>query len=88
MQLNDDQQRLLIEHLTSISPNGIKCPICGNDTWTASPTVFQLREFENGNLTLRAGSPIVPLVALTCDKCSFVHLLNASTIKLLEAKTE
>lgn len=59
------------------------CPLCQkNHTFNAVPTLLELREFHGGDFIL--GTPIVPLVALICNNCGNVILLNALTAGLLK----
>ena len=55
-----------------------KCPMCGGNNWNIEDKIFELREFNNGNLILGGGnSSIIPLLAKTCTQCGNTQFLNA-----------
>ena len=61
------------------------CPMCGGRTWNVSDKVFELREFNDGNFVLGGpNSSIVPLIAVTCDKCGNTVLINALSTGLVK----
>ena len=52
------------------------CPICEGRSWTVGD-VFEIRQFEGGNLVLGANRSLIPLVPFTCDKCGYTFFINA-----------
>ena len=64
-----------IEHLKE-KWKGSACPLCKSGSWTVSDKVFELREYHDGNLVI-GGSPIVPVVPVTCDNCGNTVLVNS-----------
>ena len=62
---------------------GRACPICGGGPWNVSDDVFEIRDYNNGNLVI-GGGPIVPVIAVTCMNCGntiFVNAILAGAIK-------
>lgn len=59
-----------------------ECPLCGDNHWSFSDKVFQLMEFNYGELNL-SGS-VFPLVLLTCNKCGNTYTINAISAKLID----
>lgn len=54
------------------------CPMCGGNNWNIEDKIFELREFNNGNLVIGGGnSSIIPLLAITCTTCGNTQLINA-----------
>lgn len=53
-----------------------RCPICTDSNWTIGP-VFEMREFESGNLILGGNSNIYPAFPLSCTTCGYTHWFNA-----------
>lgn len=50
----------------------------GGNNWNIEDKIFELREFNNGNLILGGGnSSIIPLLAITCTQCGNTQFLNA-----------
>lgn len=55
-----------------------RCPMCGENNWNIEDKIFELREFNNGDLVIGGGnSSIIPLLALTCSKCGNTQFINA-----------
>lgn len=52
------------------------CPMCNNRKWSVQNKVFELREFRGGSLVL-GGTPIVPIIPITCENCGNTILINA-----------
>nr|WP_302696080.1 hypothetical protein [uncultured Romboutsia sp.] len=59
------------------------CNMCGTGNWLVSDKVFELREFNNGDLIIGAG-PITPLVTITCSECGNTILINPIAIGILD----
>lgn len=56
------------------------CPMCGGREWSVADKIFELREFNEGNLVLGGpNSSVVPLIPVTCEKCGNTVLINAIT---------
>lgn len=52
------------------------CPLCGVGNWNVSDSVYELREFHEGNIVL-GGGPIIPVVPVTCSNCGNTIMVNA-----------
>lgn len=65
----------VIEHLNS-KWGKRPCPMCGQNSWTVSDTVYELREFHGGNLVLGSG-PIYPIIPVSCNNCGNSVMINA-----------
>jgi ribosomal protein S27AE len=72
----------LLEEL-SAKWNGRACPLCGKGSWIASEKIFELREYNDGDLVL-GGGPITPVVPITCDNCGNTVLVNPLVLKIVE----
>lgn len=57
------------------------CPICNNDAWLLMEKVWELREFQEGGLSIRMGQPVLPVVALMCNVCGYTIFFNAIAVK-------
>ena len=77
---------LLVKHL-GMKWKGAKCPLCGEGNWQVSDKVFELREFNNGNLVLGTG-PIVPVIPVTCGNCGNTVFINAVISEVIELKSD
>lgn len=52
------------------------CAQCGANNWSVADKVFELREFQGGDLII-GNSPIVPVVPVNCINCGNTILVNA-----------
>ncbi len=60
------------------------CLMCGDANWIVSNKVFELREFNEGNLIIGGGGPITPVVTITCGNCGNIVMVNPMAIGLLK----
>jgi hypothetical protein len=63
---------------------GSSCAVCKQSHWNISDTIFELREFQSGNLVIGGSSPIYPVVPMTCAGCGNTVFLNAIIMGILE----
>lgn len=80
-QLTEEQKKLLskkLDHLRQAS-----CQICGKKEWIASANIFELREFQGGNLKIGGKSAILPLIPVTCKHCGQTIFFNAISLGII-----
>ena len=87
MKLTPDKQQILLDRLKSLKQT-IVCNVCGNAKWSASNTIFELREFSGGNLIIGNEQSLYPVIPITCNFCGNTHFLSALQLGLLEPNTE
>ena len=51
MELNENQKRIVEKHFNEKWANKT-CPFCGGTNWIPSTKIFELREYNGGNLVL------------------------------------
>lgn len=61
------------------------CPMCAHNNWTVSDKLFELREFQAGNIVLGA-VPIIPVFPVTCNNCGNTVLVNGIVSQVVEPK--
>ena len=71
----------LITHLRAKWSNR-PCPMCVVGNWEIEESIYQLMQFNDGNLVI--GGPIIPLIPVTCKNCGNTILINALIAKVLE----
>ena len=83
MKLSKEQRDKLIEFLNTkrITPN---CPLCNSITWGVSDTIFEMREFQGGNLNLGGNQNIFPVIPINCTECGNTIFLNAMQVGVLD----
>jgi hypothetical protein len=63
---------------------GRPCQMCGLGNWNVSETIFEIREYNQGDLIV-GGGPILPVIPVTCDNCGNTILVNAIKAGLIES---
>ncbi len=61
------------------------CPMCNEKKWVVQDKVFELREFHEGDLVL-GGTPIIPIIPVTCQNCGNTILINALETGVVKSK--
>lgn len=69
----------IINHLNE-KWQGRPCPMCGKGKWSVNDKIFELREFNEGNLIV-GGGPIIPVIPIICESCGNTILINAIVTK-------
>lgn len=64
---------------------GSTCPMCHAGNWNVSNKVFELREFNNGDLVIggpsNAITPVVPVICSNCGNTIFINVLSTGLLK-------
>lgn len=64
---------------------GATCPLCGGRGWNVADKIFELREYNDGELIIGgAGTSIVPVIPVTCDTCGNTVFINALSTGLMK----
>lgn len=85
MKIDKSKSEFVIKRIRELSgPSGITCPICGNKEWVIGDTIFESREFQNGNIIVGGNSSVMPFLTLTCSNCGYTMLLNAIKYGLIQ----
>lgn len=87
MKLDVDKQNQLIAKLNGFRHSNI-CSVCGNSKWSASDTIFELREFKEGNLIIGGNQPIFPVMPITCNICGNTNFINPIILGILDSNNE
>ena len=82
MKLTKEQASLILTKLNNYNYNNGRrpCVICGNQKWVLNDTIFEMREFNGGDLIIGGQSAIMPVISLSCTECG--HTLFLSAIKM------
>ena len=73
--MDNDWKSQLIKHLEN-KWSSQKCPMCGHSGWNLPSEIYEIREFQDGNFVI-GGTPIVPVLPVTCGNCGNTVLVNA-----------
>lgn len=83
MQLTDAQRAIINEKLSKVK--NATCDSCGENRWTVSDRIFELREFNEGNLVIGGpNSVILPVISVNCTNCGKVAFYNALMLGLIK----
>jgi thymidine kinase len=81
MKLSQEQKDYLAGKLTGIND---VCSSCGHTGFTVLDKIFEMREFNEGNLITVGDSSTIPAVVLVCNNCAEVRLLSALALGVLD----
>lgn len=84
MKLTEDKVKIVIDKLNQDSKGGITCSVCGNRQWVVNKEIMELRGFNNGDIVLGQGTPIMPMVTLSCAQCGHTLFFNALQLGVVE----
>lgn len=75
MKLTKEQQQIITSKINEKWAKPIACPTCKANSWNISDNVFELRDFNYGNMVI-GGVPIIPIVPVICHNCGNTILVN------------
>lgn len=82
MKLTPNQSNKAIKELEKFVPH--VCSMCRSSDVRLNDTIFELREYNSGNLIIGGPSTIFPVVALNCVKCGHTDFFNAVLLGVLD----
>jgi len=74
LSLTKEQQEKAIQHLNKKWTNKT-CPVCQGNTWDVHPELYEMRQFNGGDMVL--GGPLIPLLVVECKNCGNTISINA-----------
>ncbi len=85
MNLNESQQKFIMDRLASVWKGKRECPICNPSTAWCIGTIVEVREFNEGNHC--PGAAITPLIQVECNNCGHTVLFNAIALGVVDQDT-
>jgi hypothetical protein len=86
MILSQEQQNTVIRFMNEkwglVSP---VCSMCGRNQLNVADRVFELREFNGGNLVVGGEASICPVIPVTCANCGHIVFVNAIAAGIVQA---
>lgn len=84
MMLSEEQGIEIMDFIDEAWKNHI-CPGCCNKVGlSVKNRLFELREFNDGDLVVGGNQASLPVVAVTCNECGYVSLISAIQIGILK----
>ncbi len=74
-----NETRQLIKHLSK-KWGERPCPMCGENKWSISEKVFELKEYEETPLFGMeefTHDPVFPVIPVSCKNCGNTHFISA-----------
>lgn len=59
------------------------CPLCGERGWSVPDVMYELREYNFGDLVIGGNMGIIPVIPLVCNNCGNTVLINAVHLGLM-----
>lgn len=84
--MNKSDQAKMISHIKEKWVES-RCPFCTHRKWSIGENVFELREFQGGNMVI-GGVPIFPVVPVSCKNCGNTVLISGIVAGIIEKKEE
>ena len=81
MKLSDDQINFLKDKLSVYLKKN--CQFCDKNSWILSDTLFELREFSGGGISINSSSSVIPLIVIICKTCGNMIFINAVSFKII-----
>ncbi len=85
MRVPDDKREDVIKRLRTYLNKPCDC---SKPDWLVNGKVFELREFNDGNLVVGGSTSVIPVITVTCKNCGKIHLFNALTLGAVEKKEQ
>ena len=82
MKLDKQQKDKLIKVLQKFEFSAV-CSICQTNDWNVADTIFEMREFQGGNLVISTGQSVYPAIPIICKNCGNTLLINPISIGIL-----
>lgn len=82
MQFTDEQLKIAISKIDEFPE--LKCEICGKLQWTIEKDIYSVETYRGLNEKTTSS---MPAVALVCNKCGNIKLINAITLGIVSNKT-
>lgn len=53
------------------------CPFCQKQNWVINEQLFQLVQWQQGNIVIGGGAKVQPIVSIICRNCGYTTIINA-----------
>jgi hypothetical protein len=86
--LSQEEKNRIAERLNQrFAEHGVKCPMCGNNSFSLADGYFSnvIQDNLNG---LVIGGPSIPAIPIICNKCGFISMHALGTLGLLPPRKE
>ena len=89
MKITKEQTDLIVAKLNACKDKRQPCPICGGTQWIISDTIFEIKEFNMGNMVIGGvNSAIMPMIPISCASCGHTRFLSAIKLGIINSQHE
>ena len=89
MKLTKEQTDLIISKLNNFKDKRQPCSVCGGCQWIINDTIFEVREFNMGDMVIGgANSAVMPMVSISCVNCGHTRFLSAIKLGVINPQDE
>lgn len=86
MKLIGEQKDKAISSLSNFLKS--PCNVCTGKDWILNDTIFELREFQGGNLVVGGKASIFPVITVICSNCGNSLFFNAIQLGLIKKEND
>lgn len=87
--LSQEEKNRIAERLNQrFAEHGVKCPMCGNNSFSLADGYFTNIIQDNFNNLVLGGGPSIPAIPIICSKCGFISMHALGTLGLLPRREE
>jgi hypothetical protein len=90
VELSKKQQDKIRASIDAVWTQPKNCEVCGKLTWKFQNRIWELRDYNEergGGVVIRSGGAVVPVVAIMCETCGNIRLMNAIYLGMVDHAT-
>jgi hypothetical protein len=72
----------VIEYFKEKAPHPVPCAVCNQEDWVISGTIYELREYQGGQLA--TGGGVFPVLPIVCGNCGNTIFMSAIELNIIE----
>lgn len=81
--ISQEEKKRIAERLNQrFAEHGVKCPMCGNNSFSVADGYFS-NVIQNNLDSLKIAGPSIPAISIICSKCGFISMHALGTLGLL-----
>ena len=87
MKLDEGNQQKVLEFVNTHWDRPRECAVCKAQQWLVHPLIYEIHQLnKSGGLVM--GGPVIPVAAIECEVCGYIHFFNAKRIGIISSGGE